>query len=117
MLRLTILISLLFVSGLAFANPTCSGKVSGISLSNSGGVYATIKDGNSVNLADVVFCGITATAGVFAGETCKALYSMLLTAEAMDKTVTLWFQAANFESCSQSWKGLAPFGFYHIRMN
>jgi len=112
-----LLISGAFSSSIVVAgNPTCSGKISGVSLSGSGGVYATIK-GSSTNLVDVLFCQIGSTTGSFSGQSCNALLSMLMAGEATGSSATLWFNTGYFESCNLSWTSLKDDSFYHIKIN
>ena len=99
------------------ANPTCAGKISGVSISTSGGVYASIKSGTTTNLLDVQFCELNSTEGDYSGESCKGILSLLMAGEAMDKTAILWFKAESFASCSQSWKSLKDFGLYYFKVN
>jgi hypothetical protein len=42
--------------------------------------------------------------------------SILLSASAMNQTITLWFYQDEFTSCDQSWASLANMGFYHMRV-
>ena len=110
------IITILF-STFAVANPTCSGTVSGVSMSGGGSVYATVRNGGGTNLTDVVFCNINSTSGNFSGEACKGVLSLLISSAAMQKNVTLWFKDAQFDDCTQSWKNLNGIGLYHLRVN
>jgi hypothetical protein len=98
-------------------NPTCVGKISGVSVSESGGVYASIKNGNSVNLTDVQFCNLNDTSSSYSGTACKGLLSLLMSGAAMDNTATLWFREAKFTSCTANWSNIKDFGFYHFKLN
>ena len=112
---LSIFTSLLLISN-AFSSQTCSGKISAISISGSGGVYATITS-STANLSDVVFCGLNSTEGNYSGESCKGLLSLLLSGSALGKSATLWFEDSKFVNCSQSWNSLSNFGFYRFKIN
>jgi hypothetical protein len=115
--KLCSMILLLSVSVSAVANPTCQGKVSGISISASGDVYASVSNGGSTKFMDVVFCNLNKTVGNYHGESCKGLLSLLLSGSAMQKNATLWFQSASFNHCTQSWMVLDKIGFYHLRID
>lgn len=115
--KLSSIILLLSVSLSAVANPTCHGKVSGVSISASGSVYASVSNGGSTKFTDVVFCNLNKTVGNYNGESCKGLLSLLLSGSAMQKNATLWFHSASFNHCSQSWMELDKIGFYHIRID
>lgn len=115
--KMSLFVLVFSVSSLAFSNPTCSGKVTRVSMAGNGNVHATVKNGGGTNLTDVVFCSVSTTTGNFKGETCKGLMSLLLSASAMEKNVILWFQSASFTSCEQSWMDLNSIGFYHFRID
>jgi len=100
----------------SYSAQTCSGKISGVSIASAGSVYATVKSSTS-NLTDVVFCELNATGGSYSGKSCNGILSLLLSGEAMNKTATLWFEDSKFSNCTQSWKGLSEFGFYHFKIN
>jgi len=114
--KATVVLFLITFASFVSANPTCTGYVSSVSLTSTGGVIATVK-GSEVNLADVVLCSSSATTGAFAGHVCDSVYSMLLSAVAMSEDVTLWFYQEKFSSCSLNWANLGDYGFYHFRLN
>jgi len=105
------------LSSFVYGNPSCSGSVSGVSISSVGKVLASVNSGTAIKLNDVVFCNINATEGDYSGEGCKGVLSLLLSASATQKSATLWFREASFTSCEQSWTDLKDSGLYHIRIN
>lgn len=114
--KFAVFIGVVAISSLAYANPTCSGRISGVSISNSGAILATVRNGAGTNLADVIFCSLSSSSSNFGAEACKGVLSLLLSASAMQKNTTLWFQSASFTSCTQSWMDLQSIGFYHFRV-
>ena len=114
--RITLAFLMTVAAQLSFANPTCVGKVSGVSVSASGGIYGSIAGGSNVRLTDVVFCSLNSTEGSYSGEACKGLLSVLLAGSAMNKNATLWFKTDKFSGCTQSWMSLSDMGFYHMRL-
>ena len=114
-----ILVSFMFmlVTMNAYSNPTCAGKISGVSISGSGAVYASIKSGSAVNLTDVVFCRLDTTEGEYSSESCKGVLSLLMAGSAMDKTATMWFRSESFDGCTLNWATLKNSGFYHFKLN
>ena len=116
MKKVFFLLLLSLLSSAAIANPTCIGEISRVSLSYSGGVHGTVKSESGVNLRDVIFCNVNSNSGRFSGNSCEALMSILLSASAMNQTITLWFYEDEFTSCDQSWASLANMGFYHMRV-
>lgn len=116
MKKVFFLLLLSLLSSAAIANPTCIGEISRVSLSYSGGVHGTVKSDSGVNLRDVMFCNANSSSGRFTGDSCDALLSILLSASAMNQTITLWFYQDEFTSCDQSWASLANMGFYHMRV-
>lgn len=118
--KIALIAAVILASSSAYANNTCTGKVTGVSVSQSGNVLATIRNTSlSTNLADVVMCNVNPSTDntAFSGEACKGLMSLLLSASAMQKNTILWFQAASFTSCTQSWMNLRNMGFYHFRID
>ncbi|WP_444889974.1 hypothetical protein [Microbulbifer sp. DLAB2-AA] len=113
-----ILPGLLFASGAAYSGTECTGKVTTVEIALNGNVNASIKDsGSGTNFHSVALCRITEDLeGGFKQESCKAAFSLLTTAHATGKSVTLWFSEDKFSSCSQSWGEIWSQGFYHLRL-
>ncbi len=119
MKKVLMLIACIFSLSNAYAAETCTGDISHISISQAGSLIASIRNSSdsSVRLTDVVFCNLGSSSGNFAGESCKGMMSLLLAGDAMDKTATLYFNDAPFNSCTESWKNLSDIGFYHFKLN
>jgi hypothetical protein len=98
-------------------NPSCTGIVSGVGMSATGSVYASVKGGTATKFTDVVFCSLHEAEGGYSGEACKGVLSLLLSASAMKKSATLWFREASFDKCTNSWMALDSIGLYHLRIN
>lgn len=81
---------LLVFSSHSWAQYICTGKVKGLAIApNSGAVHAE-KVGP---LTWPVLCSVqTDDYNGISAETCKVIYSTLLTAQMADKNVTLWFR-------------------------
>jgi hypothetical protein len=71
----------------AWANYTCGGPVSGVQISPAGVVSAESYAG----LSWVHLCSVEVTTNGVAPATCKAIYSLLLTAQTTGKSVLIWF--------------------------
>ena len=74
-------------SSSAHATYTCAGPVSGVQISPGGVLSASSYAG----LSWVHLCSVEAATNGVSADTCKAIYSMLLTAQATGKSVRLWF--------------------------
>ncbi|WP_444909262.1 hypothetical protein [Microbulbifer sp. TRSA005] len=112
------LLGLIFASGSAYSGTECTGKVTTVEIALNGNVNASIIDsGSGTNFHSVALCRITENLeGGFKQESCKAAFSLLTTAHATGKSVTLWFNEDKFSSCSQSWGEIWSQGFYHLRL-
>jgi hypothetical protein len=114
--RVGVASTLFLISLAATSSTTCTGNVSGVSMTGSGGVIATITDTSmGVNLKDVVFCSINSkdSYSEFSPESCKSVFSLLIAAQMAGKSISFWVREDNY-ICSGSWKDLA--GHYHFKM-
>lgn len=114
--RVGIASTLILISVAATSSTTCTGSVTGVSISGSGGVYATITNtSKGVNLKDVVFCSIKSkdSYSEYSPESCMGVFSLLIAAQAAGKSISFWVREDNY-ICSGSWKDLA--GHYHFKM-
>ena len=83
-----IFLVLILASSNASAAYICSGKVQGVAINPKSGLVQAERLGPLVWPA---FCSVdTETSGISV-ESCKVIYSTLLTAQMANKTVTLWF--------------------------
>ncbi len=83
-----VLLTLTLASSNAFATYICSGKVQGVAITPQSGLVHAERLGPLVWPA---ICSVdTETSGISV-ESCKVIYSTLLTAQMASKTVTLWF--------------------------
>ncbi len=84
-----ILFTLMFHSASSLAATyTCEGKVQGLSINPQTGSVLAEKIGP---LAWPVLCSVKKEENGVAVETCKMIYSTLLSAQMSDKSVMLWF--------------------------
>jgi hypothetical protein len=97
----------LFASAPAWANYACQGPVKGVTLSPAGVLSAEQIAGFSwVYICQVAGVGTMNTDH----DTCKAIYAMLLAAEAQGKGVRLWFDDSLTCSTHPAWAVLT--GWY-----
>jgi hypothetical protein len=113
--KLILSLTLLCISTSVFATKTCTGEVSGVSVSASGMVVATIKS-SEINLSDIGFCNLEKQDGGYSPESCKGVLSLLTAGQAMKSTATIWVGDDSF-TCFSSWKDLSNHSFYHIKLN
>lgn len=104
------------IPNLALANPTCTGKISHISVNTSGTVYATFT-GSGVALTDSALCNINNDFYGISPQTCSIMFGMLSNGVNQGASAKLWFKSGKYESCSLSWKSLPVYGFYHLKVN
>lgn len=109
--------SVAFISAPAQAGWTCTGKVSDLSLDPTGNVYMTLLKSDNTNAWGFKqLCNVRADVNGVATSSCKIIYAQLLTAEAMNREVTFWFDSGNAMTpdCSPvrfpSWSFLATTG-------
>ncbi|WP_157954069.1 hypothetical protein [Microbulbifer sp. A4B17] len=96
---------------------TCTGDVSTVEVAANGNIHASIKDSTGdTNFHSVGICRVTEDVGEFAVESCKAALTLLTTAHATGREVTLWFREDQFSSCTQSWGEVWSQGVYHLRL-
>lgn len=88
---------LCFFSYSVSATYTCSGKIKGIAINPKSGLVQAEKIGP---LAWPALCSVESEVGGVSVESCKVIFSTLLTAQMADKTVTLWFN--DDKDCSQA---------------
>lgn len=116
-LFLTTLLNILIVlvlSSAANANHTCAGKVLSIDLHGPGDLQGEIEGMGPGH----IFCSLTQNDGNFVPETCKALASVLLTANATGKQVTLYFNNDANTSCNKGVsQNLSSHGFFYLKMH
>ena len=114
-MKLTILALGLFSTSV-FATHYCDGKVNNLAISSHGNVHAnigTLGEGHTI-------CNVNHKVGDFSPESCKAMYSLLLSAEASQKNLRVYFKNDSDKSCKKSsWKSLpsSAYGLYYIRMS
>ncbi|WP_102794559.1 hypothetical protein [Bowmanella denitrificans] len=95
------------------AQHNCAGKVISIDLHAPGDVQITIEGIGTGN----ILCSLTQKKGLVESETCKAMFSLLLTAKATVTPVRLWFNNDNNTSCDKgNYQDLNKFGFYYLRL-
>lgn len=80
----------------------CSGPVTGVTVSPSGVVQAENAGGQSWGY----FCQIGATNNGVSSDACKAILTVLLTAQATGKSVTIAYDDANNCTTSRAWSWL-----------
>lgn len=97
LLRYIIVISCIFFSTNLFAKYTCKGQVQGVSFEPKTGALYVEKIGP---LQWQRLCKVNADYNGVSPETCKAIYSILLTAQTTKKEVVLWFN--DDQDCSTS---------------
>lgn len=83
----------LFTACLILSTPcsayTCTGSIKRLSISSSGDIYLDI--GNDM----MMICGTAIVRDIVSIDACKNYYSMLLTAKASSRAVTLFFDPGN----------------------
>jgi hypothetical protein len=103
---------LLLISPASYASHSCVGKVYAVDVSASGTLHVNVGDLGDGNLV----CYLNKVHGVFTAESCKAAFSLFLTAKMTGKNVRLWFANDTNPSCSKGhWVDLATHGVYHVR--
>lgn len=79
--------TLFLLASNAWANYSCIGPVYGVAIDVSGSVYAgSIPGGNWTQL-----CQISGTVNGVGPESCKAIYTLLITAQTTGRQVQMWF--------------------------
>ncbi len=109
--QLLFFITILFFSSNAFATYTCTGKVSGVTINPSQGRVLVESVGG---LVWVELCSVEKIFNNINPETCKQIYSLLLTAQTAKKEVMFWFNDENSGmNCSNhpSWQLLTGWYF------
>lgn len=91
----------------AMAYYTCTGPVTGLSISNGGVV--TVSGFNGI--VDGEICQIGASANGISSDTCKAMYARLLIAETTGKSLTMYFNDSLTCSTQPSWQYLTGMYF------
>ncbi|MCG7563757.1 MULTISPECIES: hypothetical protein [Pseudoalteromonas] len=98
------------ISAPAFANYSCKGKVSSVSLGANSRLYASI-DG-VVSNGGICFLNDSEK-----GKFCNAVYSSLLVALGAQKEVVVYFSKGTAADCNKgSWVTFEDHGFYHISL-
>jgi len=96
------------VSAQASATYTCIGPVKGLTISpKSGQVLAE----NISGIEWPVLCNINVVENGVTPESCKNIYSMLLTAQVSKKNVTLWFNDEETCLSHPAWSALTGWYF------
>jgi disulfide bond formation protein DsbB len=94
----------LFLSAPVFAaDYSCSGPVNGVSITPGGIVAAASAGGQSWGF----FCQLGQTTNGVTPEACKAILTILLTAQTTDKRVTIWFRDDLSCSANRGWNWLS----------
>lgn len=101
------LAGILLFSFSANASYTCAGEVKGVSISPGNGRLLVAKIGP---LQWPVLCSVSGDYNGVKAETCKTIYSTLLTAQTAQKPVTMWFNDG--KDCSQHPAWYALTGWY-----
>ncbi|MFU2510988.1 hypothetical protein [Pseudoalteromonas sp. ASV78] len=114
-MKLKVLFAVLILSSnTAFAAHTCEGKITTVDIRDNGALQISVDTIGSSNF----FCNITNKSGTIGADTCKAMYSMALTAFMASKKVTLWFNKDDNTVCKKGdWTNLQEHGFYYLRMS
>lgn len=86
MKRITFL--LLLVSNPAWATYTCTGPVQGVAINPKNGMLLAQ---HAAGFNWPAFCSVEVEENGVSPETCKHIYSMLLSAQVSKKDITLWF--------------------------
>jgi len=105
---------LMIATGSANAIYTCSGPVTGVAIEPATGDLIPETAGG---LSWPRMCSVSVDKNGISTESCKVIYSTLLTAQTTGKNVTLWFNDSG--NCSSSshpeWQLLH--GWYFMRLN
>jgi hypothetical protein len=107
--RYSLAVVLLLLPGISSAtNFECTGPVSGVTVTPQGGVIVDILQ----NWRWQTICNLESTSNGVSPGTCKAIYSLLLTAQTTKRNVRLWFSSGDCSAASQtSWTALANWYF------
>jgi len=99
---------LLFVSSHSYAGFECAGNVKGVTLVPNGEVYmASFKNWDWLKV-----CNVSVAANGVTTEACKAIFSLLLTAQTTNKQVKFWLNDGSCAASSQvSWTYLKSWYF------
>jgi len=113
-----LLAALILLPVLSYANTSCVGKVSGVSVSRHSDVYVSIiGNGNGVNILDSKICSLKTVINGFDAEACQATLSLLMKAASMKQSAQIWFTSDEQGICNGSWMDLTLSGFYHIKIH
>ena len=110
-MKKVIAILLTFLSTNAFATYTCEGVVEGVSINPKNGRVLVEKIGDIIW---VELCSVESEYNYVNPETCKGIYSLLLTAQSSKKKVMLWFDDEDSGmNCSNhpNWQALTGWYF------
>ena len=109
MTRLVLLFVLVAFSSVASAGTQCTSTIKGVSLQPNGSVYLE-KFGNWNWLS---VCSVNTDANRTNPESCKAIYSLLLSAQISGRKVSFWFNnGRDCTACSQeSWDWMRDWYF------
>ncbi|EGR0711319.1 hypothetical protein EX463_13250 [Vibrio alginolyticus] len=88
MKKILIIVFLSLVSSASYAKYKCQGQVKGISIDPVSGGLLVEKLGP---LSWPMLCEVDSDANGVSQETCRTIYSTLLTAQTTNKEITLWF--------------------------
>jgi len=106
-----VLVSILLYFGLcshSLAGFECRGSVAGVTIAPGGDIYME----KFKNWSWMRVCNVNQDANGSNPEACKAIYSLLLTAQTTKKEVSFWFNAGSCQEESQtSWQYLNSWYF------
>lgn len=112
LLNILILIGLV-VPSVSFANYQCRGTVNNVSIDQGSNVLASFVFSTGT-MQFMYVCNLNQVSNGISTEGCKGMMSVLLTAQATQKTVGMWFNNSTPNNCSYAagWASLSSLGWY-----
>ncbi|MES1189999.1 MAG: hypothetical protein ABUS47_02845 [Steroidobacter sp.] len=108
-----VLIALAMIPSISFANYECRGTVNNVSTDQGSNVLASFIFSTG-SMPFMYVCNLNQVSNGISAEGCKGMLSILLTAQATQRTVGLWFNNTTPNNCSYSagWVSLTSLGWY-----
>ncbi len=112
-MRTFIFVTSLLFSFEVFSSHKCTGLVKSIDITGSAQVLTSLE---GMGVGNVV-CSLSQTLGLYGPEACEAALSLLLTAKASGKEISIWFNDDTNTSCDKgNWQNYSTYGLYHLRI-
>lgn len=110
-IKIFLTILFLVFSNFSLASYTCLGPVGGVSIDNTGTVWAE----TIANLPWLQICNVVVRQNNFDPATCKSIHAQLLTAQTTSRPVTLYFNDARNCANHPAWEFVTN-GLYFLTL-